>query len=301
MTRQNKARIVAALGLAALWMHGEVAAAAPAPVAAEQRMDHISVVVTGKGSPVILIPGLSTPRAVWDGVVPALAKNHRVYLVQINGFAGDAPGANLSPGVLDGVVTDLHALIAREKISGVPVVGHSLGGLVALELAKAHPGDAGKLMIVDALPFAGAMFGPGLTPAMLAPRAAAMRDAMAASQGKPDAALAKATAERLALKPASRAAVERWFMATDQRVSGEAMYEDLTTDLRPDMASVATPITLVYPWSAALPKAQAEALYQAEYAGASHVTFVDVGDAAHFVMLDQPAAFAAALDAFLKG
>ena len=63
--------------------------------AAETRMPHISVVATGKGSPVILIPGLSSPRAVWDGVVPGLAKTHRVYVVQVNGFGGDAPGANL--------------------------------------------------------------------------------------------------------------------------------------------------------------------------------------------------------------
>ena len=68
--------------------------------AAETRMPHISVVATGKGSPVILIPGLSSPRTVWDGVVPGLVKTHRVYVVQVNGFAGDAPGANLSPGVI---------------------------------------------------------------------------------------------------------------------------------------------------------------------------------------------------------
>ena len=64
-------------------------APAAAASAAEVRMDHISVTETGKGSPVILIPGLSSPRSVWDGVVPELAKSHRVIMVQVNGFAGD--------------------------------------------------------------------------------------------------------------------------------------------------------------------------------------------------------------------
>src|SRR6478736_3815268 len=94
------------------------AAAGSAPATGEVRMDHISVTETGKGSPVILIPGLSSPRAVWDGVVPALARTHRVYVVQVNGFGGDDPGANLSPGILDGIVADLHALIGREGIAG---------------------------------------------------------------------------------------------------------------------------------------------------------------------------------------
>lgn len=297
-------RVAAALLTPLLILKPNAGHCAPASVtSAETRMDHISITAVGKGKPVILIPGLSSPRAVWDGVVPALARTHRVILVQINGFGGDAPGANLKPGILDGVVADLHTYIGREKIMGVPVVGHSLGGLVALMLAKAHAGDAGKLMIVDSLPFYGMLFGPGITPAMIQPRAAAMRDQMGAAYGKPaDPANAERIADGLALKPDSRAKVKAWVMAADPRVGAEAMYEDLQTDLRPDMKAIATPITLVYPWSDGGPaKPQADALYKAAYADAPHMTYVDIGDARHFVMLDQPAAFATALDAFLAG
>lgn len=163
---------------------GHCAPAAAAAAAAEVRMDHISVTETGKGSPVILIPGLSSPRAVWDGVAPELAKSHRVILVQVNGFAGDDAGANLKPGVLDGIVGDLHGYIAQHKLQGAAVVGHSMGGLVGLMLAKAQPGDVGKLMIVDSLPWYGMLFGPGATVDAVKPQAAAMRDRFAASYGK---------------------------------------------------------------------------------------------------------------------
>jgi pimeloyl-ACP methyl ester carboxylesterase len=72
-------------------------------------MDHVSVKIMGTtGSPVFLIPGISAPRATWDGIAPELAKTHRVYLVQINGFGGDAPGANINPGILTGIVADLY-------------------------------------------------------------------------------------------------------------------------------------------------------------------------------------------------
>jgi len=157
-------------------------AAASTPI---KQLPHISVVSIGKGTPVILIPGLSSPRTVWDGVAPGLAKNHRVYVVQVNGFAGDAPGANLSPGILDGIVEDLHTLIAREKIAGTAIVGHSMGGLVALKLAEQHRADPGRIMIVDALPFIGTLFSPAATVAMIEPQARAMRDAQVASYGKP--------------------------------------------------------------------------------------------------------------------
>jgi len=261
------------------------------------QMGHISIQVVGKGSPVILIPGLSSPRAVWDGVAPELAKNHKVYLVQVNGFAGDAPRDNLIPGLLDGVVAELHAYIADQKLQGAAVVGHSMGGLVSLMLARAHRQDIGRLMIVDSLPYIGALFMPDANIKAIEPTAAAMRDKMAAGYGKPaDVAGATATANQLALKPEPRAKVAAWAQASDPRVTALAFYEDMTTDLRTDMAAIAVPITLIYPASP-----RADALYHAEYAKAPHMTYVPVADSAHFVMLDQPEAFRAALTAFLAG
>jgi len=273
-------------------------AAAASTAAAEVRMDHISITEMGKGSPVILIPGLSSPREVWDGVVPTLAKTHRVILVQVNGFAGDDAGANLKPGVLDGIVADLHAYIAKNKLHGAAVVGHSMGGLVGLMLAKAQPGDVGKLMIVDSLPWYGMLFGPGATVDTVKPQAAAMRDRFAASYGKPDPAANKAMAARFALRPDAQAKVAGWMDKTDIRVSAGAMYEDMVTDLRGDMGKIATPITMLYPTSAALPKAMAEPLYAAAYKDAPHATLVEVPDSAHFIMLDQPDVFLKAVNAF---
>jgi len=273
------------------------AAAVAAASANVTQMGHISIQVIGKGSPVILVPGLSSPRAVWDGVAPELARTHTVYLVQVNGFAGDDPRDNLTPGLLEGVADELHAYIVDHKLRGAAIVGHSMGGLVSLMLVKAHPGDAGRVMIVDSLPYIGALFMPDAQVAALEPTAAAMRDKMATNYGKPaDVAGATATANQLALKPESRAKVAAWAQASDPRVTGLAFYEDMTTDLRPDVGAIATPITLVYPASP-----RADALYRAEYAKAPHMTFVPVADSAHFVMLDQPEAFRAALTAFLAG
>ena len=268
------------------------------PHAVMTQLDHVSIVATGTGPAIFLIPGLSSPRAVWDGVAPGLARTHRVYVVQVNGFGGDAPGRNIEPGLLDGIVADLDGFVAKNRIAAPRVVGHSLGGLVALMWARAHPNHVAAAMIVDALPFVGEIFVPGATVAMLAPQARAMRDQMVASYGTPNTAAAEATANALALKPASRAQVKAWALAADPRVAGEALFEDLSTDLRPDIAAIATPLTIVYPWNAALPKERADAVYRGAFGKAAKVTFVDIGDAAHFVMLDQPTAFAAALDAF---
>lgn len=293
------ALMLAALAASTLNWSG-TADAAPATPAAEQRLPHISIVSEGRGSPVILIPGLSSPRAVWDAAAPQIARNHRLILVQVNGFGGDDAGANLSPGILDGIVADLHSYLSAQKLASAKVVGHSMGGLVALELAKAHPEDTSALMIVDALPYVGDIFVPGATVAQVEPQARMIRDQMVASFGKSDPAIAQRAAAGMALNPAAQATIAGWVAKADPRVAGEAMYEDMTTDLRPDIAAIRTPITLVYPYSQAMPKERAEPFYHGEYAKAPNVTFVPVADSAHFVMLDQPQAFAAALADFVK-
>lgn len=268
----------------------------------EQRLPHISITTIGKGDPVVLIPGLSTPRAVWDDLGPELAKTRQVILVQVNGFAGDSPGANLQPGMLDGIVADLSAYLATNDFARARIIGHSMGGLVALKFAQAHPDQADRVMVVDALPFFAVLMNPSATVDEVKPSAEMMRAKIASSFGKrADSAAAEANVKSLALKPGSIARMRVWAAAADPRVTAEALYEDLTTDLRPQLAAITTPVTIVVPWSAqGFGEERTLGFYKKQYAGLPRGEFVGVAEAGHFVMLDQPQAFAAAVRNFLK-
>jgi len=83
---------------------------------------------------VVLIPGLASSKAVWDGEAKLLAPNYRLHVVQIDGFAGAPAGPNATGAFLVPVVEELHAYIVATKIHPA-VMGHSLGGLISLELA----------------------------------------------------------------------------------------------------------------------------------------------------------------------
>jgi pimeloyl-ACP methyl ester carboxylesterase len=275
---------------------------APASTAAEERLPHISVQATGTGDPVVLIPGLSTPRAVWDRQAAELAKDHRVILVQVNGFAGDDPGANLGSGALDGIVEDLHAYIASHHLGRVRLIGHSMGGLASLMFARAHPDQLDGVMVVDALPFFAVLMDPAATIESTKPAAGMMRARIASAYGKPaDPAVAEANVKSLALKPESIARMKQWAAAADPRVTAELLYEDLTTDIRPQLTGIAVPVTLIVPWSdKSFGEERTLAFYKLQYAALPHATFVGVGNAGHFVMLDQPQAFAEAVAQFVK-
>ena len=270
------------------------------------QLDHISVEVLGtRGSPVIFIPGLSSPREAWRATATDLTQTHRVYLVQVNGFGGDDPRANLRPGILAGIADDLRHFIRDHRLEAPAIVGHSMGGLVGLMMAARQPESVGRLMVVDALPYFGVLAAPPgteVTVAMVEPRAAQMRDAVAAGYGRaPDSAAIEANVAGMTMKEANRPALRAWAAASDPRVAAQAMYEDLVTDMRPELASIQAPVTVVYAWNQTYPRREpGAAFFGQQYAQLPGVRIREVGESAHFIMLDQPEAFKSALTEFLR-
>ena len=76
------------------------------------------------------------------------------------------------------------------------------------------------------------------------------------------------------------------------------MADDMQLDLRPDVPKITVPVTLLYPDNG-VPE-RMDPFYQAAYASMPSKTLIRIDRSKHFIMLDQPAQFDAALDAFLK-
>jgi pimeloyl-[acyl-carrier protein] methyl ester esterase len=183
------------------------------------------------------------------------------------------------------------------KLGPATVIGHSLGGTMILYLADHHPEHLKRALVVDALPFFGVIIGgPQATVQSLAPIASAVR----ASPPRPAGAADKQI-EAMVSGDADRARVIGWSHQSDPGVVQRAFADDISLDLRGDLAKIVTPITLVYPDNVptGMPAGAAEGFYKAAFAGMPNLTLVRVDNSRHFVMYDQPAAFAAALDGFL--
>jgi pimeloyl-ACP methyl ester carboxylesterase len=273
----------------------------PHPAALEAAPTRFTVTVTGSGPDVILIPGLSTPREVWSATASAFAKSHRLHLVQIAGFGGTPAGPNAGGNILDGSVDELQRYIAAHRLRRPAVVGHSMGGLIALLLAERAPESVGKVMVVDALPFIGTLFAPDATVETVRPQAERLRSAMVRpAPPEQRRAAAEQVAAGLAKTPAARASVARWVVESDPAVSAEAAYEDMVTDARPGLRGLRVPVTVVFAWDApALPLERARSLYAAAYAGTPQLQLKPIESSYHFLMLDRPDLFQAELLAFL--
>ena len=276
---------------------GGAEAKTPRPFAS----DRISVTVTGSGPDVVLIPGLgSTPR-IWKSTIAGVP-GYRYHLVQAKGFAGTKPEANAQGPVAAPVAAEIGRYVSAAGLKAPAVVGHSMGGTIGLMLAAREPAKVGKLMVVDMPPFASAMVGgPSTTAETMRPIAENIRRAMSAAPTPQGEAMLAMTIDGMVRTAAERPAILADSRASDRGAVANAYYEILTTDLRPELPRVTAPMTVLYvtPAGAPLNDAGVDAFYRASYAGARRATLKRVPDAAHFIMLDQPARFRAELKAFL--
>jgi pimeloyl-ACP methyl ester carboxylesterase len=101
----------------------------------------------------------------------------------------------------------------------------------------------------------------------------------------------------------SRAAALRGVLASDRRTYAQAMHDLITTDLRPELAKIKAPVTVLYASTDVIvgfPARDVGATYRASYAGLPTVCLIPVPDSSHMIMDDQPARLAQEIDAFLR-
>jgi pimeloyl-ACP methyl ester carboxylesterase len=271
--------------------------------AAEFAPTRFTVVDEGTvGKPdVVLIPGLASSRAVWDAEAKLLAPNYRLHILQVDGFAGAPAGANATGLILPGIVDELHEYIEAGKMKPV-VIGHSLGGLLTLMLADKYPQDVRKMVIVDSLPFYAVVFSPSATVESVKPQAEIMKQQIAGVPDAQFAAMQPMMVASMVIDPEARKLVAASSIKSDRAVFAEAMFEDLQTDLRADVANIKTPMLLLYPYDPSLQhdEKKYDAVYHDAYANKTNLTIVRIDGSRHFIMYDQPAKMDAAMEAFLK-
>lgn len=264
--------------------------------------DRISVVTRGSGSDVILIHGLSSSRDVWNTTADALDDNHRVHLVQLNGFAG-APTAGAAEGNVSGPAADEIARYIRESGLDRPaVIGHSMGGTIGMMLAARHPDAVGKLMVVDMFPFMGAMFGgAAATPESLAPVADQIRTAMRAAPQGEVSPQTVATINTMVRTEAARPEIIEHARLSDVGVTANAFHELIVTDLRPELPRISAPVTVLYviPPQAPITPEQYEGYMRASYANLPQARLIKIEDSYHFIMIDQFDRFMSEVNTFL--
>lgn len=105
--------------------------------------------VQGNGPPLLILHGLFGSATNWRSVARHLASRHTVHALDLRNHGGSPWAATMTyPQMAD----DVRHYIARHRLQGVTVMGHSMGGKTAMALALTHPEVVARLIVVDIAP-----------------------------------------------------------------------------------------------------------------------------------------------------
>ncbi len=102
----------------------------------------------GRGQPLVIVPGITSPAITWGFVAEALAEQFDTYVVDVRGRGLSSSGPDLDYGV-DAMAADLVALLDALKLENAIVLGHSMGARIAARAAGISFARMGRLVLVD--------------------------------------------------------------------------------------------------------------------------------------------------------
>lgn len=253
----------------------------------------------------VLIPGLSSSGAVYDDTVARYCSDSKAkyycHTLTLAGFAGvpALPDGPFLPQVRDALVDYIEVNGLKQPI----IIGHSLGGHMALWIASMKPGLTGKLIIVDSMPHLGGLMFPD--PAKLQKQAEGMKMMIVNQSIEQYGAYIKNSGSLQALvTPESQLArVMDWGLKSSPVAVGNAMYDLYTTDLREEVGKITAKTLVLCSWIGYKDyntKEATMAIFDKQYAKLKDKKLVMSDTAKHFIMLDEPAWYLEQIDLFLK-
>lgn len=247
--------------------------------------------ISGTGPAVLMFPGLGCPGRVWDTLAARLAKDHQVHVIEIPGFAGNAPLAR-EGALLPALEAEVGRYIMTHRLKRPILIGHSFGGFFSTWLATRAPTRYGAVISLDGVPFYSALFDPAATVDSARPYAEQMRGSTLALEQAAFAAQQTYLLTAMMIKDSHRAqALSVETARSDRKTFADAMSELMTTDLRPELGKIRQPMLLIGALGAlpdAAAREHAALAYRAQIAGHPNITLRLAEQARHFVQYDDP-------------
>ena len=265
----------------------------------------INVEVSGKGKPVILIPGLMSDGRVWQKSEQYLSKKYQVHTVSIAGFANTATCA-AADNIMPQVKSELLNYIKDKKLKKTILIGHSLGAFLSYSLVIDNEQLFSAIVAVDGLPYIAPIFTKtsATTPSDMQQQANYIRNMYQQATDQQMADMTKQTITIQATSVKDQEAVIAMAKASDQKTVASALHFLLLNDLRESLKKVKIPLLLIGAqggFQNEKSRQFATSLYQQQIESVTNAHFIANTNARHFIMWDDEEWLMAETDSFLKG
>ena len=246
---------------------------------------------TGKQA-IIFIPGFASSGDVWNETRANFEKEFTCYTFTMAGFAGVKPQPNAS---FKNWETEIVNYIKANKIEKPIVIGHSMGGVLALAIASDYPELISKIVVVDALPCLAALRDPSFKSkenndcSSMVNQIGAMSEDEFLQMQKRNMAMLLADASK-------QDEVISWSMKSDRKTFSEMYCDFSNTDLRDKIVAIKCPSLILLEFGFSNFKEPIEA----QYKNLKTASFQYSNKGLHFIMYDDKEWYLAQLSNFVK-
>jgi pimeloyl-ACP methyl ester carboxylesterase len=190
----------------------------------------------GKQS-IIFIPGFASSGDVWNETKSIYEKDFTCYTLTMAGFAGVKPQSNATFTNWENSIANY---IKENKIESPIIIGHSMGGALALAIAADYPKLIGKIIIVDALPCLSALMDTTFK-VKKEVDCSAMVNQITLATNEQFYQMQKMSIPRLLADTSKQEMVVNWSVTSDRKTFAEMYCEFSNTDLRKNIKNIKCP------------------------------------------------------------
>lgn len=229
---------------------------------------------------VILIPGFACSGDVWHQTVDTLRGDYTCYVLTMPGFAGIASETNPS---FDNWTRQIADFIRGENIERPILIGHSMGGGLALNIASTYASLVKGIVVVDALPCLAAIYNPDF-------QAKKISDDEFAEAGVRLIGMSDEQFRRQAYISATSLTTDslryddlvKWSLSSDRKTYAKMYYDYSNVDLRPAIKNISVPalVLLEHPFKKIAP------MIEQQFRDLTRLRLEYASKGLHFVMFD---------------
>lgn len=234
---------------------------------------------TGKGNQsLILIPGFASSGDVWNETTAKFEKDFTCYTLTMAGFAGAKPDADAS---FKDWEKGIAAYIKTHKIEKPIIIGHSMGGALALAIAADYPELVGKIVIVDTLPCLAAISNPNFKSKENNDCSSTINK-LTTMPDEDFRTMQTQSIPRLVADTSMQSTVIDWSMKSDRKTFAKMYCDFSNTDLRETIKNIQCPSLILLESYFVFMKPAIEA----QYANLKNANFQYSTKGLHFIMYD---------------
>jgi pimeloyl-ACP methyl ester carboxylesterase len=248
---------------------------------------------SGSGSKnIVFIPGFSCSGDVWNETKILFEKEYTCYVLTMAGFAGATPQETIT---FEYWKQGIAQYIKNEKINQPIIIGHSMGGGLAMALAADYPDLIQKIVVVDALPCLSSLMNPKFK-AEEKSNCPEMEKQMHDMSKEQFYTMQLQSAAALIADTSKHQLMASWSIKSDKTTFAKMYCDFLNTDLRQKISTVKCPSLILLEPSFLGVKETIEK----QYANLKTANLQYASKGLHFIMYDDVAWYNQQLISFLK-